>query len=70
MIYQAKQLLSKLQHLVLSGIDNGTLEFIGTEERWAYAEMLGDDQEREKTMYESLREQNDIKVERETGQNY
>lgn len=34
MIYKAKELLAHLNNLTLSGIDDGRLEWIGTDEQW------------------------------------
>jgi len=34
MIYTAKNLLSRLTHLTLAGIEDGQLEFIGTDKAW------------------------------------
>lgn len=38
MIYRAGDLLAKLHHLTLSGVnDEGVLEWIGTDMQWHYA---------------------------------
>lgn len=39
MIYKARQLHSYLTYLTLSGIENGMLEWIGSDEQWYQAEL-------------------------------
>ena len=39
MIYKARKLHSYLTHLTLAGIDNGVLEWIGTDLQWYNAEL-------------------------------
>jgi hypothetical protein len=38
MIYTAKELLAKLKHLTLVGMEDGQLQFIGTEKEWKASE--------------------------------
>jgi hypothetical protein len=48
MVYTAKELLAHLNHLTLSGIDNGYLEWIGTDKQWeAVSDDLRDESKKE-----------------------